>query len=292
MAQLLYQVYNRLLYDLPNRPIRYHIVSDVSLYTEGEAWGMEQMIATAVHLPENSHEGYDSIQFAGEHCKRFLNKDIRERANAVLEGNKINDQTRNMAIETDSGTLVHRSLWASRQIRKQFENTMNDVKHWTITHENEGETILTHTEKHNFLGLFKAEIISHYIVHSDTYSLLRFSEESHAQLIIPFGYNLKAGDLELLNLLNIEDQAIKKFRLRKVQANVRMNTIFQRDNGITVVKERNLQAKALLTGTKNTEIPLSIHAIQHIANVSTENVQPLNSKQIKKRVKREIVPVY
>lgn len=292
MAQLLYQVYNRMLYDLPDKPVRYRIVSDVAMETEGEPWGMEQMIATAVHLPEISHKGYDSIQFAGEHCKRFLDQEIRERADAVLEGDRLNSQTRAMAHEVDSGTLVHQGLWASRKIREQFENTMNDVRHWEVTHENEGETVLTHTEKHNFLGIFKAEIVSHYIVHSETYSLLRFSEESHAQLTIPFGYKLRAGDLELLNLLNVDDKAIEKFRLRKVNASIRMNTIFQRKQGVTVVKERNLQAEALLTGSKKAEIPLSVRATQRVTSVNTDNVQPLTRQQMKRRVQREIVPVY
>lgn len=292
MAQLLYQVYNRMLYDLPDHPVGYRIVSDVAMDTDAEPWGMEQMIATTVHLPEASYKGYDSIQFAGQHCKRFLDNDVRNRADRVLESGTLDNKLKAAAHEVDSGTIVHKSLWASRKIQEQFENSMNDVRHWEVTHENEGETVLTHTEKHNFMGIFKIEIRSHYIVHSDTYTLRRFSEECNAQINIPFGYKLKEHDLQLLNLLNVDDQAIEKFRLRKVQAHVRMNTILQRKNGKNYIKERNLQADALLTGSKKAEIPLNVRATQRVTEVKTDNIQPLTRRQMTQRVQREIVPIY
>lgn len=292
MATLLYKVYNRMQIEFPDTPSRYRIVSDVSMNADNAPWGMEQMIATTVHLPRVGKDRHDSIQFAPEHCKRFLDTTIRQRADAVLSHDNLNPKLRVVATEADSGVMVHWSLWRSRDARYHFEESMKDLRHWSVSNESEQETVLTYTEKHNYMGIFKITIHSHYIVDSETFSLLRFSEDAVAQLVIPFGYKLKSGDLELLNLLNVDDQAIERFRLRRIRASVQMNTLFQMQDGVRLMKERNLQAHALLLGTRKAEIPLDIKATQRATVAQNKSVQMLTEKEMSKRIEREIVPLY
>lgn len=292
MATLLYKVYNQMQTEFPDSPSKYRIVSDVSMNADNSPWGMEQMIATAVHIPYKASDRHDSIQFAPEHCKRFLDATIRQRADVVLSHDDLNPQLRTVANEADSGIIVHWTLWRSRDARYHFEDSMNDLKHWAVSNESENETVLTYTEKHNYLGIFKYTIHSHYIIDSDTYSLLRFSEDASLQLFIPFGYKLKAGDLELLNLLNVDDKAIEKFRLRRVRASVQMNTIFQTQDGVRLMKERSLQAHALLLGTRKAEIPLDISATQRATSAQNKGVKTLTNQEMSQRINRELVPIY
>ena len=84
MAALLHQVYVRMQEDFSDEPSKYHVVSDARLDSEGEAWGMEQMIASVVVLPEARKNNKDSVQFAGEYCKRFFDPTIRKRVDTVF----------------------------------------------------------------------------------------------------------------------------------------------------------------------------------------------------------------
>ena len=52
MAALLHAVYVKLEEEFPDNNAQYQIVSDVRMLSENETWGMEQMIANAVVLPE------------------------------------------------------------------------------------------------------------------------------------------------------------------------------------------------------------------------------------------------
>lgn len=295
MAQLLYRVYARMQVDFPDTPTRYKIVSDVRMNSEDTPWGMEQMIATAVNLPGQGREGRDSVQFAGEYCKRFFQQQIRDRADVILEGDKLDKDLRKMANAVDSGVVVHYGLWSAGNIRYDFQESMNDLRHWTVSNESETETVLTHTEKKNYIGIFKYEYKRHYILDSETLSVLRFSEELDMALNIPFGYKFRKSDLELLNLLNMSENNIEKFRLKKARAHVTLNTIYRRvaSSGSPKIcpQEKNLGATAVLLGTKQMEIPVDVKATQRVISVNLD-ASPLPKSALTRRVKREIVPIY
>ena len=292
MAQLLYKVYNRMQYDFSDEAYEARVVSDARMDSEGQPWGMEQMIARIVTIPRAATEGRDSVQLSGEVCKRFFDQDIRNRADSIYNDTELTTNMRTAASAVDSGVVVHKGLWALGNIRYDFEKLMDDVKHWSVSQENEGETVLTHTEKHNFLGIFKIVFRRHFIVDSETYRVRSFSEEADAKVFILFGYRIKGLYLDMLNLLNMDNERIEKFRLRRATAKVRLNTIYQEVDGHLYPKEKNLHADALITSTKKVDIPLNIRATQRVISVKTRNVSPMTEREMTRRMKRTIVELY
>jgi len=320
MQELLDAVYQQMQTDFPQTATGYHIVSDVRMDAEGEPWGMEQMIARVVVLPQQGHIAKDmrtgkkssvptdSVQFSGEHCKRFFDASIRSLADTILAGKDleaIHPQMRQAANAIDSGVVVHRSLFSMGNIVYDFANTMKDVSHWQVGNENEGETVLTYTENQNILGMFIYRMKRHYILHSDNLSVLRFAEQAHVELNIPFGYKVKPHEMQMLNLLNMGEKQIEQYRIRKVHADISLNTIYQERGGHLYTLEKNLQADATIVGkrkdrkptgrgmvTSNDTIPFNIRATQRVTTLQTKDVQPLTRKEIRNRVPRTIVPIY
>ena len=275
MAQLLHSVYVQMQKDFSDEPAAYRIVSDVRMDSEGEAWGMEQMIARVVNIPGEGKEGRDSVQFAGEYCKRFFKQSIRQLADSIYAGESLERMDKNlrkMATAVDSGVVVHKSLWAAGNIRFDFEDNVDELKRWTVSNESEGETVLTHIEKHNYFGVAKFTMTRHYILDSESLSVRRFSEQLDVHVNIPFGYKLNADQLQLLNLLNMSDNQIEKFRLRKADAMVKLNTIYQRRDGHLYILEKNLQTDARILGAKQIEIPLNVRATQHRQHRTDEKI--------------------
>lgn len=196
-----------------------------------------------------------------------------------------------MANEVDSGVVVHRTLWAIGNIRYDFEQTMNDIRHWSVSRESEKETVLTHVEQKNYLGIFKYEYRRNYIVDSDNYRVKRFSEELTMALNVPFGHKFRADELELLNLLNMSDSEIEKFRLKKANARITLNTIYQLRGSKLYPKEKNLRTVANLTGSKDQVIPIDVKATQRVTEI-VPDVKAIPKSALTRRVKREIVPIY
>jgi len=301
MAALLHAVWLQLDKEFPTENAQYQVVSDVRMQSEGSTWGMEQMIANIVVLPEAGKEGRDSIQFQGRFCKRFFDSRKRAEADQILAGETIERMEkkqkekfmRKAANAIDSGVVVHRALFAMGGMKHNFEEAMGDLKHWKVSNESEGETVLTHTEKiSRYLGCFKMEYQRHYIVDSETYSVRRFSEHADVKVTIPFGIKLNADQLQMLNLLNMDEQRIEKFRLRKLRAAVDLNTIYQRRDDKVYTLEKNMILNAHIIGSKKAEIPINVKATQRVTDLQTENIQPLRPSQITKRLKREIVEIY
>lgn len=291
MASLLYQVYNRMEKDFPMSTYSVGMVSEVKMDSEDVPCGMEQMMATVVQAPRLAVDERDSVQFQATYAKRFFPGFLRTRADSVLAGNKLDGRTRRLAVEMDSGVVVHKSLWKMGHVRYDFSKQMRDVKHWTVSRENEHETVLTYREAKNYVGIVKYEFLSHYIVDSETYEVRRFSQEGTMTFNIPFGYKLKPSELEVLNMINMDEKAITKFRLRRATASVQLNTLFQRVDGHLYPLERNMRTSATLTSTKGDTMPVKIRATQRVTQVKTKGVQLLRHTP-SRRVRRENVLVY
>ena len=301
MAALLHAVYVQLEKEFPSTNAQYHVVSDVRMNSNGSPWGMEQMIANIVVLPEQGKEGRDSVQFQGRYCKRFFDASKRAQADSLLAGQAIERLEkkqkekfmRKAANAIDSGVVVHRALFSIGNMRYDFEQAMGDTKHWKVSNESEGETVLTHTQTiSKYLGCFKITFQRHYIVDSKDYSVHRFSEHAEIKVTIPFGMKLNKDQLQMLNLVNMNEQRIEKFRLKKVRGNIDMNTIYQRRDGHVYMQERNMIVDAHILGSKKAEIPVIIKATQRVTDLQTTDVQPLRKDQITRRLKREIVEIY
>lgn len=301
IAALLHAVYLKLEEEFSDDPAQYQIVSDVRMQSEGSTWGMEQMIANVVVLPEEGYDGNDSVQFQGRFCKRFFDAQKHAQADSILAGETIErlekgnkEKFMRRAINAvDSGVVVHRTLFGMGNMRYDFEQAMNDLRHWTVSNESEGETVLTHTEKINrYLGCFQMVYQRHYIVDSQTYAVRRFSEHADVKVTIPFGVKLNADQLQMLNLINMDDNKIQKFRLKKMRSSVDYNTIYQRRNDHVYILEKNLHVDAHILGAKEVEIPVLFKVTQRVTGLQTEGVKPLNRSQITWRVKREMVEIY
>ena len=306
MAALLHAVYVKLEEQFPDNNAQYRVVSDARMLSDGSTWGMEQMIANIVVLPEQAREGRDSVQFQGRFCKRFFDARKRAQADSILASDALErmeqksapkgapaNMLRKAANAVDSGVVVHRALFAIGNMRYDFEQAMSDTKHWTVSNESEGETVLTHTQSvSKYLGCFKMTFQRHYIVDSRTYEVHRLSEHAEVKVFIPFGIKLNADQLQMLNLVNMSESSIEKFRLKRLRGTVDLNTIYQRKDGHVYILEKNMICDAHILGSKKAEIPLVIKATQRVTDLQTENIQPLSPSQITRRVKREIVEIY
>lgn len=298
MALILSKVYNKMQADYATPITRYRLVSDVRMDSEQEVWGLEQMIASAIVMPAAQVDGRDSVQFKGEYCKRYFNSLIRSRADTIISSDLLErvangkGNLRGAVNAVDSGLLVHRALFSVGNAPSTFEEKMSELKKWSVTNESETELVLTHTEKMNMLGMFVYTMRRNYIVDSEDYTLLRHSIQTNVKVSIPFGYKLKGDELTLLNLLNMGEQEIEKFRLRKAVMDVQLNELYQEREGLRFVREKNVVMSALITGAKKAEIPISVSATQRVTEVEINGIQPFSSSELTNRMARELVPIY
>lgn len=293
-ADLLRQVALQMEEDFSREPFESRVVSDVKMDSQGEAWGMEQMIARLVTLPGQAQEGKDSVQLQGQFCKRYCDPDVRQRADTIWTHGRLEKNARRFAAALDSGVTAHRELWAIANVRHDLRQTQKDLRHWEIKKENDSETLLTNTDKKDYLGVFRTEYRRNIIIDSGTLSVRRYSQRLEIWVNIPFGVKLKGEQLQLLNLLNMSEEKIGKFRLKKIHAVIQISCIYQRIDGHLYPLEKNLHVDGTVTSSRkmNMEIPVVIRATQRAVQTRTEGVRPLKRNEITRRMNRQIVEIY
>lgn len=284
MRALLAEVWTQMQTDFTTTPVNYRVVSDVRLDQDSVPWGIEQLIAHTYEMPYARRNGRDSMYFYTLHRKRYLCNGLREKADAFKHSEAIErmDQAGKKHYDlkwtvenVDSGVVVHRSLWNMGNVRYDFQQTMDKLAPWSVSRENENEVVLTHSEKANYLGIFKYTYSRHYILDAASLSVLRFSEQAEFWVKIPFGYKLNADQLEFFNLLNMDEEKVDRLRVRRMHATALLNTMYCTVGGHKYKQERNLIVDATVEGTNRNKpkgerdviIPIHVKATQRATSI-------------------------
>lgn len=302
LAQILHATYMKIEQDFPKAPIAYNIVSDVRLDASSPdsagtaarkpvTWGMEQMIAAIREKPEAAASGSDSIQFTGNYCKRYCPPDVRNRIDGFYK-HADDPRMRRMAASIDSGTVVHRALWTVRMDKKHLLDTSDELRRWKMTSEDNTRCVLTYTHKRNYLGIVKMTLKEHLIVDAYDFELQSYTVDMDVSLFLLFSIKLKGAALDWLNMFNMDNSVIEKFRLKRGHVNVRIATIYGRRQGVLVPVEKNMFTEGFVQDRKGNQIPVSIAATQQLTSVQTEGVSLDPAYKSRSRVPRVSVPIY
>ena len=291
LAEVLHQTYLRLEETWPKSPVLYHVVSDVKMDAQSSPWGMEQMIAHVIEIPSTNINREDSVQFVGEYCKRYCAPQVREKIDSVLLHEK-NGKRRDMASAIDSGTIVHRSLWKMRLQRNHLLDTEDELSRWRLSKDGNSQCVLTYTIKKNYMGIVKAQVVENLIVDAYDFTVQSYTVDLSVQLFLPFSIKLKGTELEWMNLLNMNNSSLEKFRLKKGNVHAQISTLYEMRDGVVVPVEKNLHTTALFEDNHHNQLPCEVYATQHVVDVKTSGVKPNTKYNKNHRVRRVLVPVY
>ncbi len=291
MAAVLHEVYTRLENEYPRSPVEYQIVSDVKMEARTSSWGMEEMLAKVVQIPTAEVSRKDSMQFVGEYCKRYCNPLVRAHADQLLQ-QETDQKRKHLALSIDSGTIVHRKMWEMSQLeRENLLDLSDELGRWKMQPQDAAHTVLTYTRKRDYIGIVKITEIQDLLIDNDG-SLQTYTQEIRVKVFLPFSIKVKDADLVWLNLLNVDDERLSKFRLKKADMQIRFQTIYTRQDGVLVPKEKNMHIVAMLEDNKKNQLPCELWGSQHIHHVRTTGVRPLRPYRSGQTVSRVLVPIY
>ncbi|MCQ2310560.1 MAG: carboxypeptidase-like regulatory domain-containing protein [Paludibacteraceae bacterium] len=289
-ASILHEIYVRLQEECPHQAARYHVVSDVKMESNTSDWGMEQMVASVVQIPAADVTQKDSIQFVGKYCKRYCNPLVRKHVDHLLSGEQDKNRKR-LAQSIDSGTVVHRKIWEMSQIEKTFLLDLSDeLARWKINKQ-ENMVVMTYTHTRNYLGIVKI-VESHSLLVDNAASLQTYMQDIHVKVFLPFSIRVKDSNLEWLNLLNMDDEKIEKFRLKKADFTVHFETHYGYRDAVLVPQQKTMHVQGMLEDNKKHQLPCELWGNQQITKVDLSGVTPVQSYRKSQKVSRELVPIY
>ena len=291
-AAILHEIYTQLQAECPSQPVQYNIVSDIRMDAKNSPWGMEQMIGEVIQIPSSDVTLPDSIQFIGKYCKRYCDSLVRQHADRLL-GEEQDKRRQYIAQSIDSGMIVHREIWKLSQIDKSALLDLSDeLSRWTMTKPDNKHALLTYTRKRDyFLGIVKV-VESQNLLVDHSASLQTYMQDIHVKLFLPFSIRIKDSDLEWLNLLNMDDERIDKFRLKKADFTIHFETQYTHHGGLLVPKQKSALVEGWLEDKNKVQLPCKFRGVQYITNIQTDDVRPLPNYSKRSKVARVIVPIY
>ncbi len=288
MEELLKNIINRMEVDFPDEPAKYKVKSDVRLSEEDKVITYEELLGYIVQLPATDGRNTDSVQFKGLYCKRYIDEDTEAKARSAV-GHIKSDRTYDFANEVDSGAITHQYLWGGN-LKYIIQELAEKPKKWELGKENDSLSVMTYTDKYNFLGIVKAEMKYHIIIDNYTYRIYRVSEEVNAQINIPFGYKLKEGELRWLNAISMGRQ-FHKFRLKKASVKVRRNVYYNTLRDVNHPDKKVMAADFEITNNKKLTLHYNTRANAEVLEIEDKNVKPFTRRELEQNVKRENVPL-
>lgn len=276
--------------DFPKVNRNYSVVSGINVTKDSKVLMSNEIIGNIYEYPQAGRGGTDSLRITKESIKDFTDgslveglkqyvekakadsaaavdlsrkkaKEVRARSNL---GSSIGGLMKDSEMEKRSKQL-HRILWQSN-ITALLKEMDSNLKNWEITYTND-HSILTYREKKGLLGIAKYERVVHFILDSDTYSVERLSENLVAELNIPFGYKLRPEQLDLLNIVNIGENQIEKYRLRHINVDMKRNVIYRDSADGKVADEKNMNAGFSIEDSKERTIQYNAKALAKVISV-------------------------
>jgi len=291
LAMVLHRVYQQIGRDFPSEPIEYKVVSDIRMNASSSPWAMEQMIAEVTEQPGGGKEGTDSVQFVGKYCKRYCSPAVRTKLD-TLQVHEKDERLRKLATRIDSGALTHQVMWRMRVDKTHLLDVSDELARWKMTAEDDDNCVLTYRRKYNYLGIVKLQLEENLIVDAYSYRLRSYVVDVNVQLFLPFSVKMQGTWLEWLNLLNMDSQGIEKFRLKRGNIHVKLNTIYKERDGVLVPDEKNLHTTGVLEDRSGRQLPLELWGTQQVTDVRITGVK-LHPKYNRNRiVTRELVEIY
>lgn len=278
MQQILADVKKQMLKDFPTETRKYKIVSDYDLYEKGRIIAREEIIGTVAEIPNEGRKNTDSIQMVIDICKRFRDRNVQFKLDSI-SGHLKKDKNQTLVNLTDSSKFIHRVLWGS-DIKWLFLELDGKVSKWTMQ-EQDSTFLLTYTDKKNFLGIVKYELVLNYILDIYSYRVKSLSQSLKINANIPFGYKLDSDQLAIINVVNLAGQEHKKYRAKYIDADIKRNIIYREEYNQVIPSEKNVITKIEMAERKHNK-PIYVHQTGSIKVVSaqTSAVKPFTESEI------------
>ncbi len=246
---VLARFFERMRQDFPYRTSTYRVVSSYHGGQDERQLIRHEIIGTIEEYPANEQRKTDSVVVTHDVVREFTSEEV------LMGYDKLNDMAeKKLGFEKrdlDRRMLdMHRYLWGGYTggFIEMIEGAQPDQWDYTTVGE---QNVLTFTEKKNLLGILKLKLQLFFYVEPATMAVEKIAQSLEAELHIPFGYKLSDEELEFINILQLQDETLDKYRLRHAYLDVKRNVMFKQEAGKRVVQEKNLRMKVTVADRKN-----------------------------------------
>ncbi len=241
----------------------YPVVSNLICKKDNRQLYFHEVLGSIVEQPYKvDNEIRDSVRIEVESVKQHqasMVDDVYEKLNDMaVEASSEKHRYTSRSID-DQSIRLHSALWGTST--SMIVDFVEDDKlaRWDLTMLGD-YTVLIYTYSKNILGMAKLKLHIYFYLDPATYRVAKIAQSIDGELNIPFGYKLDDELVELINMFQLDDEVVKKYRLRRAKLSVKRNLLFEQYDGKIVTKEKNIDLKTNMEDKKGVKLNYSAQA--------------------------------
>lgn len=161
-------------------------------------------------------------------------------------------------------------------------------KKWEYVGQEGSDHVLSYYDRLGFLGMFSFGVKCVLYVDKVSYSVTKCDAIMGIYMNIPFGKKLPPNFMPYLNILNISDKEIDKFRLRRAEGEFRMTTRFVK-RGESIYRGDSYSYGKMLIKSPKQSLVISMRSDMKILDTKTSGITPVTHEQTLEKPKLIII---
>jgi len=254
MRALLDRIYARAVnVDGPQKGDAYKIVSDIRVFKDSIPLNISRISGTLYEMPGMSSKGKDTSRIVVTFRKDFMDSTIRDAIdNFDISILKRKEKKRVNAVKglDEEKTASHKVVWGT-DIKQLLNMTYKEEKFWDYSQKNDTTLTVTYSRNRGFLGIVKDEERMALTVDSRTFAVSAMAGTLNVHLNLPFAYKLSPGELEVLNIVNLDEEALEKFKIKKADVNMSVIIRREQDGERMLPSEKSMKNSATISDRKD-----------------------------------------
>lgn len=259
MASLLAEIRSQLDRDFENIEALYRIQTNTSISSSDKILAYQESL---VDVYEKSRRDKDMVRRI--ETKVYFDKLAQERMQKTDSLKNI-DPTTNIKGLTVTEGMIRNFLG-------------ENPKKWEYVGQEGSDHVLSYYDRIGFLGMFSFSVKCVLYVDKVSYSVTKCDAIMGIYLNIPFGKKLPPDFMPYLNILNVSDREMDKFRLRRAEGEFRMSTHFVKSGESVYRGDSYSYGKALIKSPKQSLV-ISLRSDMKILDTKTSDITPITHEQ-------------
>jgi len=238
---------------------KFRIASDITVLRDSIPLSIDHLTGTLTHIPEGKTNGKDSITIEIGSYSNYLDSAIRkgiENFDYSKLKKKEQDALEKAEKTGQDKALAHKVVWSANDVGTIFEKTYTDDKNWDFLKQNDTTISVIYSQKKGFLGIITMKQKLQMTVDSRDYSVRAMLDQVTVNINLPFGYKLSPAELEVMNLVNINEDDVEKFKIKKAEVHLKGSTINRSQGERMLPFEKDMKNHVMISDRKDHKIDI------------------------------------
>lgn len=258
MKRLLERIYERLTtVDAPQNEETYRIVSDIVVLRDSIPITINHLAGSLTEIPGGKKDGRDSVYIKVSSISSYMDSSMKKRLenlDVTKFSKKEQTAVKKAERKTEDKTVIHKALWSVTDVKNVLETTKDEARYWKFEEKDNQTLTVCYTRKYGFMGVVSATQNLFLTVDRNTAAITSASCDIITRVNLPFGYRLNQGELEILNMVNLNEDDLEKFKIKTVVVKVRGIVNNREKGGRMVPSEKSMKNAVSIRDRKENTI--------------------------------------